>query len=151
MTDPTSTSFAAAKHLQFVIALLFFTTHAPAAEIGCVAYEPAETAITGKLIRLTFPGRPNFASVAQGDEAETHFYLIPVHPICTDGDADSATSYPQHDVRLVQLVLEQGQYKELKGSLGKKVTLAGTLFAAHTAHHHAPLLLQVSPKSPLEH
>lgn len=149
--NPTSPYFVAARFLQFFIALLIFATHAIAAEIKCAAYEPAETAITGKVIRLTFPGRPNFESVAQGDEAEIHLYLVPIHPICTDGDANSATYYPQRDVKLVQLLLEQSQYKELKGSLGENVTLIGTLFAAHTAHHHAPLLLQLSRRSPLGH
>ncbi|HEY6095548.1 MAG TPA: DUF4431 domain-containing protein [Gallionellaceae bacterium] len=130
---------------------MLFTAHASATETGCLAYEPAETAITGKLVRLVFPGPPNFESIALGDEAEIHFYLVPAQPICTDGDASSATHYPQHDVNLVQLVLRRGQYQALKASLGRKVTLIGSLFAAHTAHHHAPLLLDLATKSTLGH
>jgi hypothetical protein len=35
----------------------------------------------------------------------------------------------------------------LRPRLGQRVVLRGTLFAAFTGHHHAPLLLQWSPNA----
>ncbi|HNJ77497.1 MAG: DUF4431 domain-containing protein [Rhodocyclaceae bacterium] len=113
-------------------------------ETACLEYSAAKVSITGTLKRLTFPGKPNFESIAQGDQAETGFYLSLKTPICTSGAIDEPDSYPQRNVSLVQLVLNDQQYKSLRKNVGGQVTLVGKLFASHTAHHHAPLLLQVS-------
>ena len=37
----------------------------------CLLYEPQIVSLAGTLRRKTFPGRPNYESVARGDEAET--------------------------------------------------------------------------------
>lgn len=109
---------------------------------ACLRYAPVHVTVSGRLERLTFPGRPNYASVAEGDEPETGFYLALPQAICTDGDEASADAYPQKEVRLVQLVLDRRGYSALASSVGKYVTLGGVLVARHTGHHHAPLLLQ---------
>ena len=63
--------------------------------------------VTGTLERRTYPGPPNYESVAPGDLAETGFYLVLGRPICT---TDDELAGPQSDVRLVQLVLDQASY-----------------------------------------
>lgn len=108
----------------------------------CARYAPVSVTLSGKLERMTFPGRPNFESVAEGDEAETGFYLLLSKKLCVDGDKDAADSYPQSGVGLIQLVLDKEGYEKLLPSLGRNVTLEGTLYAAHTGHHHAPVLMQ---------
>jgi len=105
-------------------------------------YAPANVTVSGQLERLTFAGRPNYESVAGGDEPETGLYLALPQAICTAGEEASADAYPQKDVRLVQLVLDRRGYAALASSVGKYVTLRGALVARHTGHHHAPLLLQ---------
>lgn len=94
--------------------------------------------VTGALERLTFPGPPNYESIAQGDTAEPGFYLRLAHPICTKADE---VSDAQRNVRLVQLVLDSAGYAALRPQLGHRVTLRGTVFGQHTGHHHAPVLL----------
>lgn len=42
----------------------------------------------------------------------------------------------------MQLVLSQKEYDAFRPLLGKVVTVSGSLFAAHTGHHHAPLLME---------
>lgn len=113
-----------------------------AGEEKCIPYA-IDVAVAGKLERHTFPGRPNYESIAEGDEAESGFYLRLPHVICTNGDPKSPDAYPQKTVRLVQLVLQPAQYDELRPLLGKTVSVKGDLFARHTGHHHAPLLLNV--------
>lgn len=97
--------------------------------------------LSGKLARLSFPGRPNFESIARGDEEEVGFYLILDAPICMRGDDETPDEYSQSGVALVQLVLDETGYRMLRPLLGKRVTLQGQPMAAHTAHHHAPLVL----------
>jgi len=105
-------------------------------------YGPVAVTLSGKLERRTFPGRPNYESLATGDEPETGLYLALPKSICTNSRVASADAYPRQDVKLIHLVLDRKDYSELALLVGKSVTLRGTLFARHTAHHHAPLLLQ---------
>ncbi|MFC5473924.1 DUF4431 domain-containing protein [Paraherbaspirillum soli] len=133
------------KILKFALLVLLpqlLTQTSQAAQATCLAYEPASAAISGMLHRETFPGRPNYESIAQGDEPETGFYLTLPQAICTIAD-------PAHQmdglaaVREVQLVLNEKQYAELRPYLGRLVRLDGKLFPASTGHHHADLLLRV--------
>ena len=113
------------------------TTHG-----GCRAYEPDTVTITGTLERRTYPGRPNYESVAKGDEAETGLYLVVAPAICVTRNLDDVNQ-PTAAASLVQLVLDQPGYDRLRPYLTKKVTVRGTLFHSHTGHHHAELLLNV--------
>lgn len=109
---------------------------------GCLPYEPEQVVIEGKLVRKTFPGLPNFESIKDGDAAETGFYLVLPHPLCTSDPGHTDPNGPVEGARLVQLVLmDQGIYDQLRPMLGKSVKLRGGLFSAITGHHHAPLLL----------
>jgi len=112
---------------------------------GCRSYEPAVVTLHGSLIRKTFPGPPNYSDIHKGDRAETYFLLNLDSPICLDMDKSDPDLRPrQKNVRTVQLVLEEGMYDRFKLLLGKEVVARGSLFAAHTGHHHTPVLLTVS-------
>jgi len=112
---------------------------------GCRSYEPAVVTLHGSLIRKTFPGPPNYSDIHKGDRAETYFLLNLDSPICLDMDKSAPDLRPsQKNVRTVQLILEEGTYERFKPLLGKEVVARGSLFAAHTGHHHTPVLLTVS-------
>lgn len=104
----------------------------------CLKYEPTIVMLSGKLERRTYPGSPNYENIKKGDEPETGFYLLLKNPICTLGDEESD---PKQNVSLVQLVLDKKDYDKLRPYLGKVIKLKGSLFAAITGHHHAPILL----------
>ncbi|MYN44716.1 DUF4431 domain-containing protein [Pseudoduganella sp. FT93W] len=124
--------------------LLFAPAQAVLAEpMACLQYQPETVVVTGTLHRATFPGRPNYESVANGDEAETGFYLSLDTPICTlSGTGADREAFDS--VREIQLVLNEKQYAALRPRLGKKVEARGQLFSAHTGHHHANVLMRVS-------
>jgi hypothetical protein len=112
---------------------------------GCRSYEPAVVTLHGSLIRKTFPGPPNYSDIHKGDTAETYFLLNLDSPICLNADRSDPDLHPsQKNVRTVQLVFEDGMYERVKPLLGKKVVASGSLFAAHTGHHHTPALLTVT-------
>ncbi len=48
----------------------------------------------------------------------------------------------------MQLVLTPDEYQTNKGMLGKDVVARGTLFGAHTGHHHTPVLLITKSMEP---
>lgn len=133
-----------ARGIQILSVGMFLFAAAPpvrAAAGGCLHYEPATAELTGVLRLHTFPGPPNYESVSAGDTAETGYYLHLSKPVCTVGAGESEAL---DDVRLVQLVLTDGGFKKLRPKVGRRVTVSGTLFAAVTGHHHAPLLLRVA-------
>ena len=108
----------------------------------CLEYEPKVASLSGTVVRETHPGRPNFESVANGDEPETIWVLTLKAPICVlasnkiDVREDSQTE--------IQLVLDPEQYNKYHGLLGQSVTATGKLFHSHTGHHHKKLLLRAS-------
>jgi len=115
----------------------------PEESTSCLGYEPDTVQVAGTLGRHVFPGPPAFRSVAEGDVPEEGFYLHLAEPVCTVGDTLSPDAYPVPATDTIQLVLDSTTYARLRPRLGTTVTLRGTLFARHTGHHHAPLLLQV--------
>lgn len=132
-------------HLRFRSCLLtlLIAGMATSASAHCLRYEPETVSITGKLHRQTFPGPPNYESVAGGDAPETGFYLTLDTAICTVADAahDQAAFA---SVKEIQLVLNDKLYKKLRPKLGTSIRLRGQLFAGFTGHHHTDVLLQVS-------
>jgi hypothetical protein len=65
-------------------------------------------------------------------------------PVCVLEDkADPDLNSSQDQVREIQLVLQSTMYKAYSGLIGRHVVAQGTLFGAHTGHHHTPVLLTV--------
>ena len=144
---PSQRPQAATRHISLLQQDSSFSTgrsHRIQGPAWCLSYEPDTVRIAGTLRQITYPGRPNYESIANGDEPETGYYLVLAKEVCTKGDSSSSDAYPVSHVDTVQLVLDSAGYVRLRPSLGTTTTLSGTLFAAQTGHHHAPILLQVS-------
>ena len=109
---------------------------------GCLSYGPRGVNISGTLTRKTFAGPPNYESAHKGDRAETN-WLIQLHsPVCVFEDkADPDLNPSQDRVSEIQLVLTPDEYQTYKEMVGREVIAKGTLFGAHTGHHHTPVLL----------
>lgn len=94
--------------------------------------------LKGLMIRMTYPGPPNYESIEDGDEPETYFVLKPDTPI------DCAIDAPQYgSKKLMQLVVKSDDYKKYQHLVGGKVTVSGILLYAETGHHHTPLMIEV--------
>ena len=112
---------------------------------GCLSYEPSVVALHGVLIRKTFAGPPNYSDIRKGDKAETSLFLNLDWPVCVNVDKSEPDLNPSRkNISRVQLVLEVGTYGRYGALLGKTVLATGTLFGAHTGHHHTPVLLTVN-------
>lgn len=118
---------------------------APQKSLGCLSYEPSIVELNGTIIRKTFPGPPNYESIRGGDAAEVCWMLVLTRPVCVDRDKTDPDLNPaQKDVSRIQLVFRDVEiYKTQKDLVGKSVVAKGTLFGAHTGHHHTPILLTV--------
>jgi hypothetical protein len=118
----------------------------------CLAYEPANVKLTGVIVRKTFPGPPNYESIHLGDKPETTWLLVLPKSVCVDQDKNEPDlNAAQKGVVRIQLVfLEPERYREYAGLVGKRVVAMGTLYEAHTGHHHTPVLLTVGTLAPAQ-
>ena len=110
------------------------------ANAECLTYNERVT-VSGKLTRQTFPGRPNFESVARGDEPETYFVLRLDHAACVRANPADDQSVFVPSIRDMQLMLNGAQFPQLRPLLGKHVRLSGSLEPAVTGHHHTAVML----------
>jgi len=119
--------------MTFVLLLLLTMSQ----DQKCVSYEPDQVVLTGTIRRHTFPGPPNFESIAKGDRPETYWLLHLEQPICVSASSQWEAEAGVSDVQLIITKYD-------KTLVGRKVVATGTLFQAHTGHHHTPVLLTVS-------
>jgi len=103
---------------------------------ACVRLETDTTSLRGTLIRVTFPGPPNYESVVEGDSAETIFALVMSQGVCAT--VENRAFY----VQLMQLLLGAEDYARYRPLLSREVEVRGTVSLSQTGHHHTPLLLQ---------
>jgi len=129
----------------FVFILILLGSHASRA--ACLSYQGSVT-LHGKLSLKTFPGPPNYKDIHQGDKAETCWILTLPHDVCIDegmmGSDGINVAVPQiSEIELATYDLPKQTVAEMKKTLGKDVTITGSLFGAISGHHHTRALLQL--------
>jgi len=95
--------------------------------------------VAGRLTLQSFPGPPNYESVAQGDVEEQVFIMDLPRRICLE-DGEFADGSERFD-RVQIDAMEPALRRALEHAVGKNVTVAGRAVGAHTGHHHAPMVL----------
>ncbi|MCR5877824.1 DUF4431 domain-containing protein [Phenylobacterium sp. J367] len=104
--------------------------------------------LSGGLTIQAFPGPPNYEGVAHGDVEERVFILALPKAMCADDGLfiDATTGFDRVQVSAA----DDEVAGALVSAVGRRVALEGTAFGAHTAHHHAPLLLLADKVSVLD-
>jgi hypothetical protein len=111
----------------------------------CLSYETDGVKLSGRIIRKTFPGPPNFESVKRGDAREVTWILHLAKPVCVKPARQDTFNEAEVGVSEVHLVLSGSQYRRFRGLVGKRpVVITGNLFHSFTGHHHARVLMSVS-------
>jgi Domain of unknown function (DUF4431) len=113
------------------------------AHAQCLSYA-GKVQLAGMLERKTFPGPPEFESIAAGDARETVWLLSLDTPVCVAADHrdTSGINAAASSLKQVQLLLNEDQYKLYAKWIGTRVVLRGKLFGAATRHHRTPVLLE---------
>ncbi len=100
--------------------------------------------LTGKIAVRTFPGPPNYEDVLKGDALERCWILVLKKPRCVDANVANIMNIDESAVKEIQLVSSShDDYEKYKDLLGKNVSVSGTLFHAHSGHHHTAVLMTV--------
>ena len=127
------------KSIIILLALLVTTT-ASVAQSRQLQYETKNVVLTGRIVYRTFYGPPNYGETPKIDSRETQAILLLDSPIDVIGTPNDEIDETERGVKAITLVSE----RSLRSFVGKRVTAQGSLFHAHTGHHHTKVLMSVS-------
>lgn len=108
-----------------------------------VYYEPTIISVEGILEKHTFPGRPNYANIAEGDEPERGVYLrldVAIKQVMPN-PKEIYSWEAENDITVMQLSVDPKQYWSFRE--GDHVRLTGSLYQGHNGHHHTRVLMSV--------
>jgi len=128
-------------------AALLLTICATADATQCLDY--AKAAVGGTLVKETFPGRPNFESIAAGDAAVTRLFLIPDHRQCVAQGTDPDVEPPVRSVQAFQVdeysaFGDGAMQPSLWDLVNRRMTCSGTLSHRQTARDYAQVILHTT-------
>ncbi len=115
------------KALPLLLILVFYSAHA----VVCIEPNNEEITLSGYVERVTFPGRPNYESIEDGDEPETAWIITTDTPICIKGLKRHQNTFHLFWINNKHIT-KPGKY-----------TISGKTMEAHTVHHHTPVLIEV--------
>ena len=106
-------------------------------------YEPAVVELRGTLVVRTFFGPPNYGENPKTDSKEQQLILLLGSPVNVRGQVgdDVTVNASVRNARRVTLVPNENYPS--KKFVGRRVIVKGTLFHAHTGHHHTEILIMV--------
>ena len=119
---------------------LVFTTTATEAQRKQLRYETENVTLTGRIVYRTFYGPPNYGETPKEDARESQPILMLDSAIDVIGKPNDEINETERGVKAITLVSEQ----MLRPFVGKRVSVQGSLFHAHTGHHHTKVLMSVS-------
>lgn len=118
----------------------------PSHKLKTLLYGAEEVEVSGSLYESIYPGPPEYMSVEMGDYPEEVVILTLKEPINVEikggKETDDSFNEPEIGVRELQVVFSDTipSTQQMK----QKVTLKGTLYHAHTAHHRRRVLMMVN-------
>lgn len=105
------------------------------AQPRCLSYEPEVVTLRGSVIYRTFTDA--------SDRAERVALLLLDEPICVESKPGDDLNVSEGDQVVVHLNADPSRFGFERELSGKRISATGALFHAHTAHHHAALVLTV--------
>lgn len=110
------------------------TSSGPAMAQDCMRYNAGPQAVEGKVSVLE-------ARDAAG-RRETALILTPKAPVCLDAKRADDRVSASTSVHIFST--SQSTHRQLQAAVGKSIQVTGAPMPAHTSHHHAPIIMNVS-------
>lgn len=123
---------------------LFLVASAHTGKPRVLHYEPEKVTLTGRVVSRTFYGPPNYGENPRTDSKESQYILLLDSPVDVVGSKDDLLTQTERGVTRVTLVVDDFDAHPVRPLLGRRVEVGGTLFHAHTGHHHTKVLIWVS-------
>jgi hypothetical protein len=125
-------------HFGPLAACLAVLTLSLQASAQCLKYDAPGVKLRGVIHSKEFYGPPGYGESPDVDAREKQAMLVLDQPLCVAASADQDAALAQHEVTLVPALGES-----LTSYAGAHVLVTGTLFHAHTGHHHTEVLVQL--------
>jgi hypothetical protein len=109
-----------------------------------VNYSPAKVTLIGKILEKNFYGEPGFGENPTKDKKEHILLLSLEEKIDIIGKKeDLLNNESLYGVKLIQLNSTGDIIKKLRGMIGSRISLSGTLDVATTGHDHTDAVMTV--------
>lgn len=118
-----------------------------AAQSKVVFYEPEEVELSGILHKEVYPGPPEYMSIEMGDRPEEVIILTLKNPIDVVCKVSEDPNEPEENIYELQVVFASST-PLISPLMGQEITLRGSLYHAHTAHHRRNVLMTVEGWKP---
>ena len=127
--------------IRFVMILVaLFATTLSSASMPCLHYGGDPIILTGKVKLQTFYGPPGYGENPDTDSRERQAILVLSEPICVEANPNN---YEEAEHNQSEVTLVPHNNENLKDYVGKEIKVKGTLYHAHTAHHHTRVLINI--------
>lgn len=129
------------KKIFFLVAFVACAPYSFSAN-RVVHYQPEIVKLAGLVETQTFPGKPNYQSIKNGDEIEKGVYLRLNYPIDVAVLSDDDINENENNVKVIQIADDSlADWQELKK--GGNFYITGRLFHRISGHHHSRVLIDV--------
>jgi hypothetical protein len=105
--------------------------------LACPLSNNANIQVTGILTQKTFPRAPNYESIAQGDTAETFWFITTDQEIYFAPDGE----FIDVEVKLSSIQLLNNEKFNIVE--GKRYIITGKTLPATSGHHHSKVMIVV--------
>jgi hypothetical protein len=126
------------KHRAAICCVVLYALAGPASAGDCMRSGAGPQAVEGRISVLE--------ATDAADRPETALILTPQSPTCLEAESPEDSVL---DAGTVHVFSSDAKIHErLQGAVGETILVWGEPFAAHTAHHHAPIVMDVSKIGP---
>jgi hypothetical protein len=134
------------KTVAILLFLIVVIPTLPANTQPCLKYEPDVVKLEGRMYRQTWGPKQDV------NPSETYWILHLAKPVCVTANTnDELNDTDANDITRVQLVFKSDDNskdhgnKKLRSFVKKHipVIVTGTLYRAHTGHHHTEVLITI--------
>ena len=115
---------------------------------SCLHYtEPVH--VVGTLAKSTVPGPPNWESVADGDEPQIAWFLMPAQPVCTkENPHRKGIDLAFRNVAVLHLYFDDDLSGRFHSLLNTHVAVTGWINSGVWAWDRSPVVLKVTDLRP---
>ena len=126
---------------RLLLSMFLFAFSLPTVAASCLHYGGSPVTLSGKVKLQTFFGPPNYGENPDTDSRETQAILLLAKPICVEANT---AEYEEAEQNQLEVTLVPLKKENLKSYEGKQTAVQGTLYHAHTGHHHTPVLIEIT-------
>ena len=115
-----------------------------------VFYEPNITELRGTIYRKIYPGPPEYSNIEMGDRPQSALILSLTEPVNVQLAEPEREPFNQPELGVREIHVSFANETPPEELWTKGVVVKGTLYSAHTGHHHRRVLMTINTWEPFD-